>query len=70
MYLNRESNYEKHPRTRIHGFKEEVFSGYEDIIEELKKRCAKRPFVLTVDCYRGWTTGSFWGRLRPWKWTG
>ena len=49
MYLNRESNYEKHPRTRIHGFKEEVFSGYEDIIEELKKRCAKRPFVLTVD---------------------
>ena len=64
MYLNRESNYEKHPRTRIHGFKEEVFSGYEDIIEELKKRCAKRPFVLTVDCYLGVDDGELLGALK------
>ena len=64
MYLNRESNYEKHPRTRIHGFKEEVFSGYEDIIEELKKRCAKRPFVLTVDCYPGVDDGELLGALK------
>ena len=43
MYLNRESNYEKHPCTRIHCFKEEVFSGYEDIIEELKKGAQNGP---------------------------
>lgn len=53
MYLNRKSNYEKQPCIKVNGFKGEVFAGYEDIIAELKARCRKKSFVLTVDCYPG-----------------
>lgn len=63
MYLNRESNYEKQPRIRINGFEGETFAGYEDIVGELKAKCGRRPFVLTVDCYPGVDDGELLGAL-------
>ena len=53
MYIDRKSQYDKYPEIKLRGFEHEVFDGYEKIIEELKSRIKKTPFVMVVDCYPG-----------------
>lgn len=53
MQIDRKFQYEKYPEIKITGFEREVFDGYGEIIEELKSKIRKTPFVLVVDCYPG-----------------
>ncbi|WP_367568605.1 class I mannose-6-phosphate isomerase [Lacrimispora sp.] len=53
MYIDRKSQYDKYPEIRVQGFDREVFDGYGEILEELKSKIKKTPFVLVVDCYPG-----------------
>lgn len=53
MYIEGKSQYEKNPVITVSGFEREVFEGYDRIVEELKQRVTKRPFVMVVDCYPG-----------------
>lgn len=51
-YLDFESMYDKFPETRVDGFDDAAFRGYEAIAQELKRAMAGRR-VLVVDCYPG-----------------
>lgn len=57
MYFkNRELNYEKFPYTRIHGYDDEAFNGYSNIVMELKKQIKaenKDKVVMVIDYYHG-----------------
>lgn len=51
-----QSNYDKHPYVEISGFDKKAFSGYEDIISEIKENIRNKGLgktVLTVECYPG-----------------
>ena len=49
-YLDFESKYDRFPETSVEGFNDRAFSGWEDIINQLKKKLEN---VLVVDCYPG-----------------
>lgn len=49
-YLDFESKYDRFPETEIKGFDDRAFSGWNDIINQLKKELKN---VLVVDCYPG-----------------
>ena len=49
-YLNFISKYDRFPETEIKGFDNKAFSGWDDIINQLKKELDN---VLVVDCYPG-----------------
>lgn len=51
-YLNRESNYDKYPETRIVGYDNESFAGYDDIAEEIVKKLGDGR-CLVIDTYPG-----------------
>ncbi len=53
MHIDRKFQYEKHPEIKVQGFEHEVFDGYGEIIEELKSKIKKTPFIMVVDCYPG-----------------
>ena len=53
MHIDRKFQYEKHPEIKVQGFEREVFDGYGEIIEELKSKIKKTPFIMVVDCYPG-----------------
>lgn len=53
MHIDRKFQYEKHPEIKVQGFEHEVFDGYGEIIEELKSKRKKTPFIMVVDCYPG-----------------
>lgn len=52
-YLKKESNFNKYPTTRISGFDEQAFAGYDAILEEVSKKCSNAKNIVTVDCYVG-----------------
>ena len=52
----RKPNYDKFPFTNVAGKDEEVFSGYETIISELKKNIDEKnnkKLIVAVECYHG-----------------
>lgn len=51
-YLNRKSNYDKYPKTKILGYENDAIAGYEDIIKVLKQKMSDKK-VIVVDCYPG-----------------
>lgn len=53
MHIDRKSQYDKYPEIRVQGFDHEIFDGYGEILEELKSRIKKTPYVMVVDCYPG-----------------
>lgn len=49
----KKSNYDKYPCTKIDGFDQQAFAGYDHIIHELKAKCCSRRIIITVECYPG-----------------
>ena len=47
------SNYDKFPTTKIEGFDNQAWKGYEAIVAELKNVCKEGKYVLTADVYPG-----------------
>lgn len=52
-YKERISNYDKEPEVIIKGFENKVWTGYEQIINEIKSKIDKKKYILTLDCYPG-----------------
>lgn len=52
--FNKYNNYDKYPTKEIKGFNNKVWSGYEDILEEVKLKANNtKKCVVVVDCYIG-----------------
>lgn len=51
-FINFKSNYDKYPQTKVSGFDNEAFCGYQEIVSVLQKEM-KNKRVLVVDCYPG-----------------
>lgn len=51
-YLNRKSNYDKYPVTKIEGYEGEGIVGYEDIVKNIRQKMTNNS-VIVVDCYPG-----------------
>lgn len=49
-YLNRKSNYDKYPTTRVIGFDDCAAEGWQAVCARLRASGAR---VITVDCYPG-----------------
>lgn len=49
----RKSNYDKYPETIIYGYDEEVYEGYENIVNALKYEVSNNKNCIVVDCYPG-----------------
>ena len=47
------SNYNKYPTTKVKGFDDEVFRGYEDITKEITRQLSGDKQVIVVDCTVG-----------------
>lgn len=52
-YLDKPSNFDKYPTTRVSGYKEEVFSGIKMIAQELKKRISEGAKTIVIETYVG-----------------
>ncbi|MBU3134254.1 class I mannose-6-phosphate isomerase [Clostridium gasigenes] len=52
-YKERISNYDKEPEVIIKGFENRAWTGYEQIINEIKSKIDKKKYILTLDCYPG-----------------
>ncbi|WP_242851462.1 hypothetical protein [Clostridium sp. DMHC 10] len=52
-YKNRETNYDKEPEVVVKGYENSAFSGYHNIISEIKSKVNKEKFIITIDCYPG-----------------
>ena len=51
-YLNRKSNYDKYPVTKIEGYEGAGIVGYEDIVKNIRQKMTNNS-VIVVDCYPG-----------------
>lgn len=51
-YLNRKSNYDKYPMTKIEGYEGAGIVGYEDIVKNIRQKMTNNS-VIVVDCYPG-----------------
>ena len=51
-YINFESEYDKYPETRIHGFDDQAFCGWDEITKVINAELRNRN-ALIVDCYPG-----------------
>ncbi|MFV0396248.1 MAG: class I mannose-6-phosphate isomerase [Coprobacillaceae bacterium] len=51
-YLNRKSNYNKHPETKITGYDKDAYAGYKDIIKTIKTKLGSKQCIV-IDCYPG-----------------
>ena len=51
-YLNRKSNYDKYPVTKIEGYEGAGIVGYEDIVKNIRQKMTYNS-VIVVDCYPG-----------------
>lgn len=62
-YLNRKSNYDKFPMTRVLGYEQAGIEGYDDIAKTLLKK-EERKKVIVVDCYPGVDDGEVLSALK------
>jgi mannose-6-phosphate isomerase class I len=52
-YKDRVSNYDKEPEVIVSGYDNCAYTGYKDIVNELKSKINKEKHIVTVDCYFG-----------------
>ena len=52
-YIKRVSNYDKEPEIVINNHDNDVWRGYEDIINKIRQNINKKKYVIVIDCYPG-----------------
>lgn len=52
-YLKSKSNFNKYPTTKIKGYDQQAWRGYENIIPVIKEKISPTKTIITIDCYVG-----------------